>query len=928
MNINLLIIILLIIIKQYETLLNINDILICETYKCNNLNRINKDIHECISLIDIYSLNDNKIQFCLFKYQLNITNYGLVQYDVYKSTLTNELFIKNIKINLNNSLIVNFNENLLRLKFNFKYYSPQILLNLTLPKQCQSIYSLYSLDYYKNNFYFETNDFKFDDIQYSYKLYKSLICNNLRKKRSNFISMMNFDDIPVYLWDNSLNLIKKKNYYFKLNKENTQIGSLIGKLDLPNDDSFLKASLRSINKNYHDFIVLSSTNELRLIRRIDQQEIGIHLFNIYLKNVTNDLVLNSFVIQIEIEGERVKSNLNEKLIFTQDIYEFVVLSNVKIGSIIGQVNAILLNNNNTLSYSLVKVSDSSQVPFDIDTLNGSIYVKQSLDLKNYEFKVNTNLNKMITSIITILVIDEYDLTPKFIRSIEIFNVTEDSQLGTQIGILNAISIHSNNDHIEFNILNGNSRNLFTLVKYSNTKCILQLNGGNLNFKDQSTYELVIQVSNSKYGLKSTCNVLINVLPGNTHNPRFTQDFYTFSIYENASINSLIGQVNAIDEDIGLNGYVSYKIITDINELSVEYRTKDDIIRPSRIDFSLDENTGELRTLNELDREKYDLVSLHVSAKDAGKPERVDQAMINIEILDVNDNYPLFLKSIFNLSISEDAKMGTYLIRVEANDKDLGQNGLIRYSIKETSPFSIDPLSGTIRVASKLDRELINVYNLTLVANDCGLPSLSSTAELLIHIIDVNDNPPKFEFDTLNFYLAENQPYGTLIANITAQDADIGTNAEIIYTLLDGFDFFELKPTGTTNTISLIAKFTADYESNTSNIYSINLRAYSGSLFTDCILNIIITDINDNSPILENPFKIIFNNFQGFFTLDNYPRIPAYDPDSNDTLTYELVDLIGDKIVELDTKNGYLIFKPILNANNLINLTFDVLVSGK
>ena len=173
------------------------------------------------------------------------------------------------------------------------------------------------------------------------------------------------------------------------------------------------------------------------------------------------------------------------------------------------------------------------------------------------------------------------------------------------------------------------------------------------------------------------------------------------------------------------------------------------------DFKIDEINGNLFVASKLDREVYDSITLYVTASDNGSPKRTDRALIKLKILDCNDNRPEFTKSSYKVVISEDSKIGTYIMRVEAADRDLGQNSIIRYSFLNTSyPFTIDQVSGIIRVSGKLDREeLQDTYNITLIAKDLGEIPLSSQSTLIIEISDVNDNAPNFRSTELKFFLS-------------------------------------------------------------------------------------------------------------------------------------------------------------------------------
>lgn len=78
-----------------------------------------------------------------------------------------------------------------------------------------------------------------------------------------------------------------------------------------------------------------------------------------------------------------------------------------------------------------------------------------------------------------------------------------------------------------------------------------------------------------------------------------------------------------------------------------------------------------------------------------------------------------------------------------------QGGKIKYSLvqkeREEKHFEIDDQSGTVRISSRLDYELKQLYNLTVKATDEGSPALSSLAYFVIEVIDVNENlhPPRY-----------------------------------------------------------------------------------------------------------------------------------------------------------------------------------------
>lgn len=83
------------------------------------------------------------------------------------------------------------------------------------------------------------------------------------------------------------------------------------------------------------------------------------------------------------------------------------------------------------------------------------------------------------------------------------------------------------------------------------------------------------------------------------------------------------------------------------------------------------------------------------------------------------------------------------------------------------------LLGAVRTLATLDREMIDVYNLTVRAVDKG--NHFCQASLVITVEDVNDNAPKFTSDPHHVSVYQNTQPGTYVARLEAFDADIGMN---------------------------------------------------------------------------------------------------------------------------------------------------------
>ncbi len=617
-----------------------------------------------------------------------------------------------------------------------------------------------------------------------------------------------------------------------------------------------------------------------------------------------------------------------KALYKYEIYEnsteFFNIDEIKIETSVSPMNALRFDLKPTV------VNDHVLVYFNVDTnqLNirdRQLVTRQLKDKFSYEIYALNRTNNMVVdhAQLEILVLSHNDTTPKFLSRVYDVDLAATAPVGATIVVLQTFNKpDGQKQNLQFSIDTGNEGKLFSISKQTPNRAILSLAKLLDKSKTTALYKLYVKALDLITHRFTFCQVNIRVMLAANDVPRFTKDLYQFRIVENAPVGTMVGQLSAGED----RRTIKYRI--DNEPMLREHRLA------SANDFLLDDNTGVLYVNSPLNREKYEHLTMYVSAiaTDSTNEPYIDHSVVKIEIQDVNDNAPRFTKAQYYASVNEDAKVGSYVLRVEAQDHDTDKNSQVRYKLVNSPQFSIDSISGTVRLASLLDHEQVDSYNVTIVAYDLGTQSLNSTAHLIVKIVDVNDNAPYFISTNgcLSFNLTENQPIGTHIGNITAHDTDKGSNGDLSFKLLNGTDFFEIKSSGLYNTMTLVSKFVANYENLTlENPYTFILRAYSGPLFTDTTVKVFVEDLNDHAPTLADPFKIVFNNYDNYFlTESNFPRVPAHDIDTNDTLTFGLVDKIGNQFISLDRTTGEIRLKPILNANNHINVSFVVSVTGK
>ncbi|KAI4889694.1 hypothetical protein NFI96_020521, partial [Prochilodus magdalenae] len=230
--------------------------------------------------------------------------------------------------------------------------------------------------------------------------------------------------------------------------------------------------------------------------------------------------------------------------------------------------------------------------------------------------------------------------------------------------------------------------------------------------------------------------------------------------------------------------------------------------------------------------------------------------ITVEVQDINDNAPKFPKSIVNMDISESTASGTRFPLDSAVDLDVGINGIQTYVLSPTDNFKLEinnqPDGETnveMVLQHELDREDRGELKLVLTAYDGGSPKKSSTVQIHITVLDINDNTPVCKQSVYKAEVRENSPVGTVLTTVSAADADEGINGEVSYSFAQASEkarnsFGINSETGAITTLDRL-----DYE--TAKSYNLNIKAKDkGGLADTCKVIIDVMDENDNPPTIQ------------------------------------------------------------------------------
>ncbi|KAM4587776.1 cadherin EGF LAG seven-pass G-type receptor 2 isoform 2-T2 [Odontesthes bonariensis] len=600
-------------------------------------------------------------------------------------------------------------------------------------------------------------------------------------------------------------------------------------------------------------------------------------------------------------------------IFVSTPFQATVLENVPLGYSIIHIQAVDADSgeNSRLEYRLTETMP--HFPFTINNSTGWIVVaaeldRESVDFYNFGVEARDHGYPVMSSSasISMTILDVNDNNPEFTQKAYFMRLNEDAAVGTSVVTVSAVD-QDINSVVTYQISSGNTRNRFSITSQSGGGLItLALP---LDYKLERQYVLTVTASDGT--LFDTAKVFVNVTDANTHRPVFQSSHYTVNINEDRPMSTTVVVISATDEDTGENARITYFMDDSIPQ------------------FDIDSDTGAVTTQMELDYEDQVSYTLAITARDNGIPQKSDTTYLEILVNDVNDNSPRFLRDHYVGSVMEDVPVFTSVVQVSAIDRDSGLNGRVFYTFQGgedgDGDFIIESTSGIVRTLRRLDRENVPVYSLQAFAVDKGVPALKTPVNIQVTILDVNDNPPVFERDEFDIMVEENSPIGLVVAHISATDPDEGSNAQIMYQIVEGNipEVFQLDIFSG----ELTSLIDLDYELRSE--YVIVVQATSAPLVSRATIHIKLVDKNDNVPVLKN-FQIIFNNYvtekSSSFPTGVIGRIPASDPDVSDQLHYSFE--VGNELnlVLLNQSTGEIQLSQALDNNRPLEASMRISVS--
>uniref|UniRef100_A0A8C8BT53 Cadherin domain-containing protein n=1 Tax=Oncorhynchus tshawytscha TaxID=74940 RepID=A0A8C8BT53_ONCTS len=359
-------------------------------------------------------------------------------------------------------------------------------------------------------------------------------------------------------------------------------------------------------------------------------------------------------------------------------------------------------------------------------------------------------------------------------------------------------------------------------------------------------------------------VTVEITDINDNAPSFKKAERRVEISESAVIGSKFVLEKAVDPDIGLNGLQTYSLKPTDNFILKLH---------SQADGS---KKVEMVLQKPLDREKQEHMSLLLTALDGGKPQMSGTMQIHVTVLDANDNAPVFTKTVYTATITENSQKGTVVTTVSASDADKGTNGEVSYLISNgmdsgSELFHINA-DGVLILDGPIDYEKARNYQIDIEAIDSG--GLSDSSKIIIDVIDVNDNSALINLISKSGSIPEDSRLNTVIAMMSVDDPDSENNGKVHCGINENVPF-TIKSTSN-SFYSLITD--SDLDRERASEYNISVTCSDEgvpSLSSSVTLTLQISDVNDNAPVFER------SSYEAYIIENNTPGLSIFTVKARD-----------------------------------------------
>ncbi|XP_073775610.1 cadherin-related family member 1a isoform X2 [Danio rerio] len=552
--------------------------------------------------------------------------------------------------------------------------------------------------------------------------------------------------------------------------------------------------------------------------------------------------------------------------------------------------------------------------------------------------ISDSLNKVVEKV-SVFIMDANDERPQFQNMPSIVDVPENTTSGSSIYKVQAVDRDTGSGgSVTYFLQSSEQSPKFAIDHHSG---VLRIKPGeSLDYEKSRTHFITVVAKDGggiykgkQQVMSSSATLTINVIDTQDSPPIFIGTPYFGYVYEVSSPGSEIFTVSAKDGDMDNPNTIIYSLDSGADG-----------------SFSINKTSGVI-TLNlypaDLRREVFNIKVKALEISPEGKRLDFATTTVTIRVVDLNNHPPTFYgengpQNVFELTMYEHPQEGEFLrgLKITVNDSDQGSNA--KFNLRLVGPGRmlrvvpqtvLNEAQVTVLVedSAAMDFEKSQFLTFKLLAVEIDTPErFSATADIIIHLLDTNDNAPKF---TSDFYIAripENSPGGSNVVSVTAMDPDSGIWGVVKYSIYgSGADIFLIQADSGIIYTQPWASLDAEVKSK----YNFYVKAEDPEgKYSLAEVFVTITDLNDHPPAFNE------NSLEQTMVIGAPVKIEAIDEDAeepNNLIEYSIMKADPDNIFDINADTGEIKLKPYIksmdivqNITNQRDCTWSVVVQAK
>ena len=555
--------------------------------------------------------------------------------------------------------------------------------------------------------------------------------------------------------------------------ENATVGEIVHEVKASDKDTGVNAEVRysiHLNRDSKYFGINEKTGKIKVKRPLAKDGRRYYTLFVIAKNKPYSAFIEIVVKVVDVN--------NHRPYFRPILYKANVTETTEIGSVITRVFAYDSDTEAINKRIVYKLDDSTagELPISVDN-DGNIHIIQKLRKyagKILQYKVlafdgiglrGTNEATIILRVVKTSIMPSFSSGLRFSKDTYRVKVGEDADIGTVVTTVRAYNPDNSHYQLRYVLMKTARNDSFTISEtsgeiFTSTK---------LDYETTKEYSLTVFACDVEG--KSDCTVtkvIVSVENANDNPPKFSRLSYEISVNEDVKFGSSLLTVTATDADAGDHGNVKYALAS----------------RGTDLPFMIGETTGIVKVMGNLIALKANKCMFAVTARNGKEMKNAEEALIVIKVIRKKEKLdlvqlPSFEKDVYEVSISEDEKVGSKILEIKVSSLD---SAAVSYALVANNymTFETDKEKGGLILKKKLDYETTKTYDLILVAQLNDEITLRSSTRIVARVTDVNDNPPIFIQPNLETYLRGGITTGRLVTKIHAYDIDSGINSQLVY----------------------------------------------------------------------------------------------------------------------------------------------------